>query len=151
MKFALDSNVILYFEGLNDEVRQHKAQSLVSVIGRPNIVVPLQALIETFNRLSRAAGWTKPRAAAQTDLWFRRFKTQSTSEDIFEQAQELVITHDFQVFDAIILAAANAAGASVLFSEDMQHGFYWRSVTILNPFSSDCDVFIRSLSQARPH
>ena len=82
MKFALDSNVILYFEGLNDELRQHKAQTLISVIDKSNIIIPIQALIETFNRLSRAIGWTKSSAFAQTDFWFRRFKTQSTSEEI---------------------------------------------------------------------
>ena len=151
MKFALDSNVILYFEGLNDELRQHRAQTLVSVIGKPNIVVPIQALLETFNRLSRAIGWTKVSAAAQTDIWFRHFKTQVTSNEVFEHAQELVVGHGFQVFDAVILAASNVAGASVLFSEDMQHGFFWRGVTIINPFSNDSDIFLRSLRYSKPH
>ena len=151
MKFALDSNVILYFEGLNDELRQHKAKTLISVIDKSNIVIPIQALVETFNRLSRAGGWTKSSASAQTDFWIRRFKTQSTSESVFEQAQELVVKHDFQVFDAIILAAANVAGASVLFSEDMQHGFFWRGVTIMYPFSNESDFFIDSLQKDKPH
>ena len=42
--------------------------------------------------------------------------------------------HGFQAWDAIVLAAASAGGASVLLSEDMQDGFKWRGVAIANPF-----------------
>jgi predicted nucleic acid-binding protein len=38
------------------------------------------------------------------------------------------------VWDAVILAATNECGCTLLISEDMQHGFRWKGVTIVNPF-----------------
>jgi predicted nucleic acid-binding protein len=56
------------------------------------------------------------------------------SASAFRQATSLVEHHEFQVWDAVILAASAEAGAAVLLSEDMQHGFHWSGVTIVNPF-----------------
>jgi predicted nucleic acid-binding protein len=42
----------------------------------------------------------------------------------------------FQLFDAIIVAASLQAGCDILYSEDMHHGLIVNSsLTILNPFS----------------
>ena len=37
-------------------------------------------------------------------------------------------------WDALIVAAARKAGASVLYSEDLNHGQTFGSVQVLNPF-----------------
>jgi predicted nucleic acid-binding protein len=48
---------------------------------------------------------------------------------------ELAASHQFALWDAIMLAAAGASGCRLLLSEDMQDGFIWRGVTIRNPFT----------------
>lgn len=50
-------------------------------------------------------------------------------------ASELVRLHHLQTFDAIIIAASEEAGASVLLSEDMQDGRVVAGLRILNPFN----------------
>ena len=42
--------------------------------------------------------------------------------------------HGLSFFDALIVAAAVEAGCDTLYSEDLQHGRAFGSVTILNPF-----------------
>ena len=49
-------------------------------------------------------------------------------------AIHLSIDHGFQIWDALIVETARDAGCDVLLSEDMQHGFYWGGLTIINPF-----------------
>jgi predicted nucleic acid-binding protein len=49
---------------------------------------------------------------------------------------DLMLDHGLAVWDAIILATAAEAGCRVLLSEDMQDGFTWGGVTIVNPFAS---------------
>jgi predicted nucleic acid-binding protein len=39
-------------------------------------------------------------------------------------------------WDSLILAAACASGCSVLFSEDMQHGFTMENLRVVNPFTA---------------
>lgn len=50
-------------------------------------------------------------------------------------AIEIAERFGFQIYDALILAAALQAGCHVLYSEDMQHGQVIGSLTIRNPFA----------------
>ena len=48
-------------------------------------------------------------------------------------AADLVVDHKLQYWDALIVTAAADAGCNLLLSEDMQHGFVTRGLTIINP------------------
>ena len=48
MKVALDSNIIIYAEGLADDPRNSQAQRIIAAILPSNLVVPLQAISETL-------------------------------------------------------------------------------------------------------
>jgi predicted nucleic acid-binding protein len=50
-------------------------------------------------------------------------------------AVDLAAEHRISIWDAVILGCAAEASCRVLFSEDMQHGFIWRGLTVINPFS----------------
>ncbi len=58
-----------------------------------------------------------------------------TDETVLAAAFGLAAAHNLQTYDAIILATAAQAECEVLYSEDMQHGFEWNGVTIINPFA----------------
>jgi predicted nucleic acid-binding protein len=55
--------------------------------------------------------------------------------EVLELAFELADRHRLQTYDSVIVASAARAGCAILFSEDMQHGFEWQGVTIVNPFA----------------
>lgn len=42
--------------------------------------------------------------------------------------------HSMSIWDAMIVQAAIASGCSILWSEDLQHGRRYESVTVRNPF-----------------
>jgi len=51
-------------------------------------------------------------------------------------AADLVVDHKLQFWDALIVTAAAEAGCSLLLSEDMQHGFVARGLTVVNPLAA---------------
>ena len=57
-----------------------------------------------------------------------------TLASTFSDAVDLATEHKLQIFHAIILTASAEAGCRLLLSEDMQDGFVWRGVTVVNPF-----------------
>nr|WP_161499170.1 PIN domain-containing protein [Flavipsychrobacter stenotrophus] len=56
------------------------------------------------------------------------------SWETLNKAASLIQKYNFQIFDAIILAAALEGNCTLLYSEDMQHGLKIDSLTIINPF-----------------
>jgi predicted nucleic acid-binding protein len=56
------------------------------------------------------------------------------SEELFLAAIEIRRCYSLSWYDALIVAAAQASGAKVLYSEDMAHGQKYGSVTVKNPF-----------------
>jgi predicted nucleic acid-binding protein len=44
--------------------------------------------------------------------------------------------HQLAFWDAIVLSAAADANCRVLLSEDLQDGFTWSGVTVVNPFAA---------------
>ena len=48
--------------------------------------------------------------------------------------------YQMSFWDGLILAAAEAAGADVLFTEDLNHGQRYGSVLVRNPFRDGADV-----------
>jgi predicted nucleic acid-binding protein len=52
--------------------------------------------------------------------------------DVMRDALEFSSAHHLQIGDAVVLTAAADAGCALLPSEDFQHGFAWRGVTVRN-------------------
>ena len=97
-------------------------------------VVPVQALGELFHVLVRKAGLTPADARAAVYRWSDAFNLVETSTAILLAAADLAARQcDF--WDAVIFSAAAEANCRVLLSEDMQHEFSERGVTVVNPFA----------------
>jgi predicted nucleic acid-binding protein len=52
-----------------------------------------------------------------------------------ETAVKIAAQSGYNIYDALILAAASESGCTVLYSEDMQHGHKLKGLTIRNPFA----------------
>jgi predicted nucleic acid-binding protein len=135
MLAAIDSNFMIYAQGIVDDPRNQIAQKLLQQIDPQRIVLPLQAVAETTRWLIKRAQLERSIASGFARDWCATYAQQATTADVFESALELVERHSFQVFDAIILSAAIEANADMLLTEDMQDGFVWKGVTMVNPFS----------------
>ncbi len=145
MIYSLDSNIILYSEGINDKIRQDVAHALIAAVGTRNLLVPVQAIGESFNGLIKRKKFTRKQAAALLAPWRHGVRMQNTTHAVLEAAVELATLHHFQIWDAVIVSAAAEGGASILFSEDMQNGFVWKDLIILNPFAESPDIIVQEL------
>jgi predicted nucleic acid-binding protein len=133
-RVALDSNILIYAEGGDDAVKQQRVAAIVPAIGRNNLVLPVQAAGETLRWLLRKARLDMDAAAERMSWWFAQAELAATSVSAFHSAVSLAGKHKLQIWDAVIMAASAEANARVLLSEDMQHGFFWEGIVVMNPF-----------------
>lgn len=138
MRVGLDTNVLAYSEGGDDESRQRIADEVMLALRPHSVVLPVQVSVELFHYLVRKKKLDRAAASAAVEGWHDAASARpATTEAVVRDALMLATNHRIQVFDAIILAASAEAGCQMLLSEDMQDGFVWRGVTIVNPFAGE--------------
>ena len=135
MRVALDTNILAYAEGIDDEARREAAIALMARIPQLTVFLPTQVLGELFTVLMRKGRYSAERARETVLGWVDSFPLIETSQAVLFSAMDLAATRQFSIWDAVILAAAAQAECRLLLSEDMQQGFTWNGVTIANPFS----------------
>ncbi len=92
----------------------------------------------------RKAGRSPSDARSAILDWRNAFGLVETSPSILLAAVDLAV-QQFGIWDAVILSAAAEADCQLLLSEDMQHGFVWRGVTIVNPFTKPGHSLLNAL------
>jgi predicted nucleic acid-binding protein len=135
VRVAVDTNLLVYAEGVNGEERKRLAHAALSTLASDDVVVPAQALAELFTVLTRKARWPAAKARAAVLTWHDACLVADTTSSVLLEAMDLSAMHQCSLWDAIMLAGAAQAGCRVLLSEDMQDGFIWRGVEIRNPFA----------------
>lgn len=135
MKVAVDTNVLAYAEGLDDDHRRRMAQRVLGGVSPDDLTIPVQVLGELFNIFRRKMRLSATAAGERIQIWRDIAACPDTSLVILLSAITIAQSHDLSTWDAVILAAAAEAGCRVLLSEDMQHGFTWSGVTVVNPFA----------------
>ena len=135
-RVALDTNVLAYAEGVNGTERRDAAWALIRKLPQEAGVVPIQVLGELFNVLVRKAGKSRCEARDALLSWRDTFSVVETSSEAMLAAPDLAMDHQLGIWDAVILSAAAQGGCRLLLSEDLQEGFTWAGVTVVNPFAS---------------
>jgi predicted nucleic acid-binding protein len=136
MRTALDTNILAYAEGLGDALRCQSAIELLGRLTPANVVVPAQTLGELTRLLVSKARRTTTQARDAILGWADGFPVADSTWTAFQSALDLQAHHPMQIWDALILAVASEQRCRVLLSEDLQDGFTWGGVTVVNPFSS---------------
>lgn len=134
MRLAVDTNIFVYAEGVNGPAQAVSARKLIADLPVGDTIVPVQVLGELFNVLTRKGQFSSRKAAIAVTGLSTAFGTVDTSSAQLATALELAERHGLSIWDAIILVVSDSAGCRILLSEDMQHGFEWRGVTVINPF-----------------
>jgi predicted nucleic acid-binding protein len=135
MNIALDSNVLLYAEGIGDAEKKAIADWLAKLLSAEETYISVQVVGELYNVLVKR-GRSRERAQAAALFWYNAFSPIATAPELMLRAIELATQHRLKIWDALILSAAAEANCSVLLSEDFQDGFAWRGVTVCNPFAA---------------
>ena len=147
MKAALDTNLLAYAEGVGDAERRKIALDVIGRLPQGAAVLPVQVLGELFNVLTRKAG--RSRAAARRAIlgWRDGFDLIGTSAGVMVAANDLAVDHKLSIWDAVVLSAAAEGNCRLLLSEDLQEGFTWRGVTVVNPFAAKRHPLLNGLLQ----
>jgi predicted nucleic acid-binding protein len=135
MRVALDTNVLAYAEGVNGAAMKKAALDIVAKLPEESTFLPVQVLGDLFHLLVRKAGRPAERARAAILSWQDAFPLIETSPSILLAATDLATHHRLGIWDSVVLSGAAAAGCRLLLSEDLQEGFTWSGVTVVNPFS----------------
>lgn len=136
MPVAIDTNILVYAEGMDGPLRQAAALDVLAVLPGDEVVIPVQVLGELYAVLTRKARWSPAMARAAIRRWSARCVQVETTADILEAAMELAAAHRLAFWDSVVFAAAAGAGCDWLLTEDLQDGFAWRGVTARNPFNA---------------
>lgn len=147
MKVAIDTNVLVYAEGVDGSERRRLAIDVIKSIPGHNVVLPAQALGELFAVLVRKDKRPADDARMAVTWWMDGYGTADTSPSVLAAAFSLAVDHRVAIWDAVILAVAANAGCRILLSEDMQDGFTWNGVTVVNPFAALPNVLL-AMAQA---
>ena len=135
MRVALDTNVLVYAEGVNGLDRREATLRLIERLPQVAVVTPVQALGELYHVLVRKAARSPQDARSAILNWRDAFRTADTSAESLASATDLAAHHRLTIWDAVILAVAAEARCQLLLSEDMQNGFTWKGVTVVNPYA----------------
>ncbi len=134
MRVAIDTNILAYAEGIGDTARRDVAMELLSRLSPESVLIPVQVLGELFRVLTGKAGCTPDEARTRVLQWADSFEVGDSTWSAFQSAFDLTADHSLQIWDALILAVTAENHCRLLLTEDMQHGFTWRGVTVVNPY-----------------
>lgn len=125
-----DTSVVFYLLSA-DERKAERVAALLAEGG----VINVQVLNEfaTAARRKSALAWSEVR---ETLSVIRAVcVTHPLTEEIHDRGVDIAERYGFSIYDSAIVAAAQLAGCSTLFSEDLQHRqVIDRTLTIRNPF-----------------
>ncbi|MEZ5514738.1 MAG: PIN domain-containing protein [Steroidobacteraceae bacterium] len=134
-KQFFDTNILIYAFASNDP-RSARAESLIAEGG----TIGVQVLNEFANVTRRKLCWQWEQIEASLAVVEELFAPVAPlTKDIHTRAVALAREHELPFYDALIVAAAQDAGCRTLFSEDLQHGQKFGTLTVENPFRRAAD------------
>jgi predicted nucleic acid-binding protein len=134
-KVFFDTNVLVYAAvGTGkDEAKRKRALDLIQ---SEDFGTSAQVLQEFFVTVVRKA--SRPLSAAQALEWIEQwaaFPCQPIDRELVQIAVALSERFTISYWDAAILAAAEALGSRIVYSEDLNDGQQYGEVRVINPFS----------------
>jgi predicted nucleic acid-binding protein len=145
MRVAIDTNILAYAEGVGDIARRDATMELLSRLPPESVLIPVQVLGELFRVLTGKAKCPPDEARARILQWADSFEVADSSWSAFQSAFDLTADHGLQIWDALILSVTAENRCRILLTEDMQHGFTWRGVTVVNPYQIPSHPLLSSL------
>lgn len=136
MRVFFDTNVLVYLFDRGAPEKRHKAQELFRVHSSDgSLLLSTQVLQEFYVTVTRKL--SAPLGGPEALETVRRFATFSLTQvdaELVVRAAERNQRDMLSFWDALILEAAVAGGATRLLSEDMQHGREVSGLVVENPF-----------------
>jgi predicted nucleic acid-binding protein len=137
-KCFVDTNVLVYAHDRSSGAKHERAQELLDGLWESRLgVLSTQVLQELCVSLQRKT-LRPPVPEALRDLiedYMSWEVVTNTSQSVLAGI-DLAMKYRISFWDALIVHAAQVAGASILYSEDLSDGQKYGSVEVTNPFSA---------------
>lgn len=129
----IDTNILIYAHDLDGGAKNQRARTLVERLWRERSVptLSIQVLQEMLVNLVRKGVPTETSARIVSS--YLAWRVVENSKLVFERALLVQARWQVSFWDASIIAAAQLAGAKVLWSEDLSDGQDFDGVTVHNP------------------
>ena len=134
-KVFFDTNVLVY-AAVGTGKDESKRKRALDLIQSEDFGTSAQVLQEFFVTVVKKA--SRPLSAAQALEWIEQwaaFPCQPIDRELVQIAVELSERFTISYWDAAILAAAEALGSRIVYSEDLNDGQQYGEVRVINPFS----------------
>jgi predicted nucleic acid-binding protein len=135
-KSFVDTNVLVYAHDRGAGRKHEIAKALVENLWRQRKgVISIQVLQEFYVNVRRKAlNPVRPKEAKQLLADYMSWEVVINDGESLLQAVETETRYKISFWDALIVQAANAAGATVLYSEDLSHDQRYGATRVNNPF-----------------
>ena len=134
-KVFFDTNVLVY-AAVGTGKDESKRKRALDLIQSEDFGTSAQVLQEFFVTVVRKA--LRPFSAAQALEWIEQwaaFPCQPIDRELVQIAAWISERFTISYWDAAILAAAEALGSRIVYSEDLNDGQRYGEVRVINPFS----------------
>jgi predicted nucleic acid-binding protein len=145
VKASIDTNIFVYGADPRNPAKQHAAREVIRRTASALGTVAEQCLFEFLSVATRRLYVPLPLAIGITQQWALILEVIVPPTDIFDLAVSTMNKYDVSVWDGRLLATCDANRASVLFTEDLQDGGRYGSVTVINPFNPANHAHIDSI------
>lgn len=127
----LDTSVIIHAATTQNEGKARIAQDILAAA---DFCLSVQVLHEFYISVRKPGIDMPDDIANQWIANLLEFDCAVIDTDIFFTAKRLAARHRIHYFDAALIASARRLGARTIFTENLNHGQDFGSVTAINPF-----------------
>lgn len=137
----VDTNVLLYAVDPRHPDKQARAQTWLQHCWQQDCGrISTQVLHELFVNLRRVAPTLAVEDARSLVREYRAWTPWIVDDETVDTAWQLQDRHDFNYWDALMVAAALQQGCRCLLTEDLQHGQVIDKLRIVNPFLASPEI-----------
>ena len=135
-RYFVDTNILMYAHDTAAGEKHRRAKALVEELWETRAgVVSTQVLHELAVNLRRKA--RRPvdaKATREVVSDYLAWQVVVNGGDSILEALDLEARYQISFWDALVVQAAHASGAEILYSEDLSDGQRYGAVRVINPF-----------------
>jgi predicted nucleic acid-binding protein len=141
-RYFVDTNVLVYAHDSSAGIKHERAKALLEELWRDRSgVLSTQVLQELAVNLRRKARHPlDARATREIIADYLTWTVVTNSGESILEALEFETRYRVSFWDALVLQAANAAGADLVYSEDLSDGQVYGNVRVVNPLADSATV-----------
>ena len=133
----VDTNVFVYRHDSSDPLKQSRAEQWITLLVRHHSGrLSFQVLQELYTTLTRRRLNFDRSQAREIVKLLTEWRPVAVNRELLDRAWLLESRHLLSWWDALIVAAAQTCGCEVLLTEDLQHGYEFDEVRVIDPFAS---------------